>query len=373
MSTKTDELKQTSLYEKHTSSGAKIVNFAGWAMPLEYSGILAEAKHTRVHCTLFDVSHMGQIRIIGPQTYEFLQKLTCNDVAAIEEGGIQYNLLLNGEGTIVDDMTVYHEGDSLLCIVNASTKEKDFQWMQNNLSEDVDVEIIDESDKISLLSLQGPDAHFIIEDLGINLEGLTYMHFMRCRISQYECVLSRSGYTGEDGFEIAANWDEAPYIWDILMDAGKKYGLIPAGLGARDILRLEAGYPLYGNDIDITTNPVEASLRWVVKEEKGYFLGRDKILHSLRAGPVRKRVGFVMLDKGVPRHNYPVYDNDGNPVGVVTSGTYSPNLDKFIGMAYVEKGVWRKDTVIGILIRGKYHRARIASFPFIVPKVKKKD
>ena len=357
-------LKKTPLYHTHIKSCAKMTNFFGWFLPLEYEGILKEAKAARTSCALFDVSHMGEIRITGSRAFEFIQNVTTNDVSLLRPFQLQYNLFVNHQATIIDDFTLYRLKNSFLCVVNASNKDKVLDWLKDNILNAV--QIVDESTQLALLSLQGPNASkFLKEVLGYSVDNLKYMHFIQAKIVGNVVLISRSGYTGERGYEIYCNSKFASTLWQLLTQKGKNFSLSLAGLGSRDVLRIEAGYPLYGNEIDETTNPLEASLGWAVKDESKDFIGKEKILQIKKIGLQKKRVGFAMEDKAFARKGYSIYCSKNNIVGKVTSGTYSPNLEKFIGMAYVDIDFVTPDTPISIEIRGRLYQARIEKFPFI--------
>ena len=356
------KLKKTPLYQKHIEGNGKIVDFAGWALPLEYRSVLSEAKAVRKTCGLFDVTHMGEILIKGEGSLEFLQKLTPNDISLIKPGQMQYNFFLNDQAGIIDDLMVYRKQDGFLCVVNASNKDKVFRWLHE--SAEGRVEVINESDNTALITLQGPRSKDVIAKVfDQRIANLEHMHFIEEKIDGKNVFISRSGYTGEDGFEIYLPFGDACYWWDKLIEAGKAYDLRLCGLGARDILRIEAGFPLYGHEIDDTTNPYEASLSWVVKLNKE-FIGKEPLIIAKEEGIVRKRIGFIMQEKAVPRQGYLVYLGEG-AIGKVCSGTYSPNLDKFIGMAYVETSCAKEGTLIEIQVRNKLYKAKIAKFPFI--------
>lgn len=357
-------IKKTPFYDKHLECGGKIIEFFGWALPLEYSGILKEAKATRTTCALFDVSHMGRLAIRGKDALSFLQVLTTNDISVMEEGDVQYNLVLTSRGTVVDDLLVHDIGNEFRCVVNASNKEKVFTWLLDHKKGNVD--IIDETPDTALLSLQGPYSAKVMETvLQRKLTHLKYMHLMTGAIAGIPCVISRTGYTGEDGFEISTQTAFAQKLWKILYETGKDYKMCLAGLGARDILRIEAGYPLYGHEIDEEINPLEASLGWVVKVDTKEFIGKEKLVNFLRGQIKRKRVGFIMKERGVPRQGYSVYNAGGEEIGKVTSGTYSPNINKFIGMALIAKEHSQLTTLIKIEIRGKLYEAYVTALPFV--------
>ena len=357
---------KTPLYEKHVNNNGHIVDFSGWALPVEYSSILKEAKAVRTTCGLFDASHMGEIYVKGKDALNFLQSLTPNDISITKKGQLQYNLFLNDKGGIVDDLMVYNLGDAFLCVVNASNTDKVYNWLMGKMGDSkyANLEIINESSNTSLLSLQGPKAVFVMEKIfGSEVKSLKYMYFTQLAFENKKIIVSRSGYTGEDGFEIYCANALAPLIWDLILKYGKDQGLVLSGLGARDVLRIEAGYPLYGHEINDDTNPLEASLGWVTKLNKNFIakekINKDKI--------IRKRVGFMMEERAIARQGYLIYV-DGKTVGEVTSGTYSPNLNQFIGMAYVEKDFSALGQPVDIKIRDKFYKAKITSFDFIGKK-----
>jgi aminomethyltransferase len=355
------ELQKTSLYQKHLEQKGRIVDFSGWALPVEYSSMLEEAKKVRSHCGIFDASHMGEILIRGSGAFGFLQRLASNDISRIQEGKMQYNLLLNPRGGIIDDCMVYGTKEGFFCVVNAVNKDKVWAWFKENQTKDVDIH--DRSMETSLIALQGPYAARIIKSLDVSFAALKYMHFIETSLKGQRVLISRSGYTGEDGFEMYVANEDACWLWERLMEEGKPRDLVPCGLGARDILRVEAGYPLYGHELGEDINPYEASLGWAVSLDKD-CIARPALLEARDKGTEKKRVGFIMEERAFPRQGYPVY-SEGNCIGQVTSGTFSPNLGAFLGLAYVKTEYAGIDTYISISIREKAHRARIHSFPFV--------
>ena len=367
------QLQKTPFYQKHLDNRARIINFFGWALPLEYSGILKETKAARQSCVLFDVSHMGQISIVGPKAKEFLQRLASNDISKISPSQLQYNLLLTDNASIIDDCMVYNRGEDLLCVVNALNKDKVLKWLNKNA--DQRIKIVDESEKTALLSLQGPNSENLLSKIfGDSILQICYMNFAVYSMENLPCLISRSGYTGEDGFEIYCDPKYAIDLWDALIEAGKEYSLKLAGLGSRDILRIEAGYSLYGNEIDEMTTPLEACLGWALKLNKEKFLGKERLLKQKEEGIKKKRIGFIMQDKGLARSGYAIFNEDGSrKIGKVTSGSYSPNLNAFIGMAYIDTAFTGLDTVFNVEIRKRLCKARVAKFPFITSRIKKND
>jgi aminomethyltransferase len=337
-----------------------MVDFGGWELPVQYSGIIEEHEAVRTHAGVFDVSHMGEITVKGPQAFELLQKTTCNDVSKLTDGQAHYTGLLYPTGGFVDDILIYRHGENdYFLVVNASNSDKDFEWLQQAAA-DHDVELKNESPDWAQLAVQGPRAESILQRLtDIDLPKVKYYRFMKGAVDGASAIVSRTGYTGEDGFEVYVAPEHAPRIMKKLVDSGVK----PCGLGARDTLRLEAKMALYGNDIDHTTTPIEADLSWIVKLAKGEFAGRDVLQREKEEGPRRKLVGFEMIDRGIARHGYPVVDGS-EEVGVVTSGTHSPTLKKAIGLAYLPTDKSAQGTEFTILNRGKETRARVIPTPF---------
>ena len=363
---KIKQLKYTPLYSLHLQNKAKMADFAGWLMPIEYTGILKESRICRTSCALFDVSHMGEIKITGDKALDFIQYLTTNNAASLKTYRMQYNLFVDSKGTIIDDFMLYRLREGFLCVVNASNKDKVLKWLKENTKDNADVNIEDESDKTVLLSLQGPLSQKILEQAsGRAFDNLKYMHFTELKISNIECLISRSGYTGEDGFELYCSSDYAQALWNLLADKGGNFGLTPAGLGARDVLRVEAGYPLYGHEISRRVNPIEASLDWAVKAKDKNFIGKEIIADAVSNGTKIKRIGFFMEERGMARAGYSIYKNKEERIGEVTSGVYSPNLGRFIGMGYVNTDYADAGNEILIEIRNKLYRAQICKFPFV--------
>ncbi len=334
-----DLVKKTPLFDVHISLGARMTPFGGFEMPIQYSGIIDEHMAVRKAAGLFDVSHMGEIRVQGPHALAFIQHVITNDASKLYDGRVLYTVMCKPDGGIVDDLLVYrfNEEDYML-VVNASNIAKDYEWIESNNDEGADVENI--SEEVALLAIQGPEAFPIVQALtNVPLDEIKYYHFKSVSAANFsgldDVILSHTGYTGEKGFEIYCRPERAVAIWEALMEAGAQRGLKPAGLGARDTLRLEAGFSLYGNDITAETNPLEAGLGWVVKMDKGDFIGREALEQIKNEGPQRKLVGLVMEERGIPRHGYPVLSPDGQEIGVVTSGSQSPILEKGIALAYV--------------------------------------
>jgi len=365
MTTPPSSLKRTPLWERHRALGGKMVPFGGWDMPVEYSGLADEHRAVRSRAGLFDVSHMGEIRVRGPKAFETVQRLTCNDVAALDDGKAQYSAFLTEQGTFVDDLLTYRIApDDYLLVVNASNTPKDVEWAKRQESPGAAVE--DESAIWAQLSLQGPLAERVLQPLtDVKLADLGYYRFVTGHVAGVTALVSRTGYTGEDGFEVYLHPNRAGDVWDAILEAGRPHGVIPAGLGARDTLRLEATLALYGNDIDDTTTPWEANLGWIVKMKKGDFTGRDALAKQKEAGITRRLVGFEVTGRGIARHGFPVsVDAGSGPVGVVTSGTQTPTVGKPIGLAYVPAGRATPGTPLAIDVRGRSVAARVVPTPF---------
>ncbi|MGZ3374396.1 MAG: glycine cleavage system aminomethyltransferase GcvT [Gemmatimonadaceae bacterium] len=355
-------LKRIPLHDVHVALGAKIVPFAGFEMPVQYpTGITAEHKAVREKAGLFDVSHMGEFMVRGRQAVEFVNYVTTNDVSALAPGQAQYSTILREDGTIVDDCLVYRADDRVLMVVNGSNIEKDFAHISKYVG-DFDATLEDLSDTIALLALQGPDAARILQQhTGTDLSKIKYYEFTTGTVAGVDKVyISRTGYTGEDGFELYIPAAHAREIWIALTASGD---VIPVGLGARDSLRLEMGMALYGNDLDDTTTPLEASLGWLVKMKKGDFVGRDALVKQKERGLQRKLVGFTTEERSFPRHGYPVFAN-GKPSGEVRSGTLSPTLGIPIGTAYVPPESAAEGSPLEIEIRGKRIPATVQKMPF---------
>ncbi|MDL2719210.1 MAG: glycine cleavage system aminomethyltransferase GcvT [Acidobacteriota bacterium] len=334
--------------------------FGGWDMPVEYSGLADEHRAVRTRAGLFDVSHMGEIRVRGPKAFETVQRLTCNDVAALEDGKVQYSAFLTEKGTFVDDLLTYRiAADDYLLVVNASNTPKDVAWAKQLESAGAAVE--DESPVWAQLALQGPRAEAILQPLTETpLARITYYRFEPGKVLGVPALLSRTGYTGEDGFEVYLHPDRAGDVWDAILKSGQPHGILPAGLGARDTLRLEAALALYGNDIDDEHTPWEANLGWIVKMKKGDFIGREALAKQKEAGVVRRLAGFEVTGRGIARHGYAV---DGD-AGVVTSGTQTPTVGKAIGLAYLPAGRVTPGTPLAIDVRGRSVAAHVVPTPF---------
>jgi len=358
-------LKKTPLNARHRSLGARMVEFGGWDMPIEYSGITDEHMAVRTRAGLFDVSHMGEIEIAGRDALEAVQHITSNDAAKLAIGQIQYSALTTPQGTFVDDVLVYKLTDEhFMLVVNASNIIKDFNWIAEHVAGQGDAAAVNTSSRYALLALQGPAARDVLQSLtGVNLEPIKYYWFTTGEVAGVRCTISRTGYTGEDGFEVFAPPASADRVWNAILEAGKGAGVVPAGLGARDTLRLEASMRLYGNDMDESTTVVEADLGWIVGWKKQEFLGLDVLQHQKAEGARRKLVGFEMIDRAIGRHGYDVYV-DGTRAGTVTSGTQTPFLKKAIGMAYVPSDRVTPGTEFEIDVRGRRAKAKVVPMPF---------
>jgi glycine cleavage system T protein (aminomethyltransferase) len=359
-------LKKTPLYNAHVALGARMVPFGGWDMPVEYSGITAEHLAVRTGAGLFDVSHMGEVEIAGKDALTAVQHITSNDASKLQLGQIQYSALTTPEGTFVDDLLVYRFGPShYLLVINASNIDKDYAWIAARAKEAVpDIATVNSSDRYALIAVQGPRAQEILQTLtAIDLAPIKYYWFAHGEIAGVRGTVSRTGYTGEDGFEVMVPPAMASRVWDALLEAGKPMGLIPCGLGARDTLRLEAAMRLYGNDMDETSTVLEADLGWIVGWNKAEFLGRQPLHHQKAQGVPKKLVGFEVVDRAIARHGHTVWHN-GKEVGVVTSGTQTPFLKKAIGMAYVPPALAAPGTEIEIDVRGRRVKAVIVPMPF---------
>ena len=365
-------LKRTPLYDAHVKAGARMVPFGGWEMPVQYTGIIDEHRTVRRAVGLFDVSHMGEFEIEGPDALAVLQYLTTNDVGALEEGQVQYSVLCYPNGTIVDDLTVYRLGpDRFMLTVNAGNIDKDWTWVNQSTERGTKARWRNVSAETGLIAVQGPKAEALVGRVATrDVTKIGYYRFARGTVADVPALVSRTGYTGEDGFELYVAAADSARLWAALLEAGRADGAAPIGLGARDTLRLEMKYALYGNDIDETTNALEAGLGWVVKPAKGDFIGRDALEKIRAEGVRRKLVGLEMVDKAVARHGYAVH-KDGRQVGVVTSGSYGPSVNRYIAMAYVETALATVGTALDVEIRGQAKAARIVRTPFYASKVKK--
>jgi aminomethyltransferase len=358
---------RTPFFDLHKSYNAKIVEFAGFEMPVEYSGIKDEHMTVRNSAGVFDVSHMGEIWVKGSRALQFIQKVTTNDASVLQPGEAQYSCFPNGEGGIVDDLLVYcFEPQKYMLVVNASNIEKDWNWLVSQ--NDMGVVLENASSRISQLAVQGPKAAQILQKLTeTDLSAINYYTFKVGRLAGVDdVIISATGYTGAGGFELYFFNEYAHQVWNAIFEAGKEEGIKPIGLGARDTLRLEMGYCLYGNDIDDSTSPIEAGLGWITKfTDMKDFIDKELLLQQKNEGVTRRLRGFEMIDRGIPRHGYDVVDSEGDVIGIVTSGTQSPVLDKGVGMGYINTESGSIGSEIYILVRNKRLKAKVVKMPFI--------
>lgn len=360
----TTELKNVALVDTHTKLGAKMVPFAGYLMPVSYTGLNEEHATVRNAVGVFDVSHMGEFILKGENALDLIQRVTSNDAAVLEDGKIQYSCLPNDKGGIVDDLLVYRiDAKTYMLVVNASNIEKDWNWIQKYNTKNVEMHNI--SDKTSLLAVQGPKAILALQKLtDVNLSEIPYYTFKKGKFNGVDnVVISNTGYTGAGGFELYFENEVAGKMWEAIFKAGAEYGIKPIGLGARDTLRLEMGFCLYGNDIDDTTSPIEAGLGWITKFTKE-FTNKAAIAEQKEKGVSKKLVGFEMVERGIPRHDYEIADASGKVIGKVTSGTQSPSLNKAIGLGYVPTALSKPESEIFIIIRDKPIKAKVVKIPF---------
>ena len=358
-------MKNTALSNVHEELGAKMVPFAGYNMPVQYEGVNLEHKTVREGVGVFDVSHMGEFILTGPESLDLIQKVTSNDASVMTEGRAQYSCMPNGKGGIIDDLIIYRFNDEkYLLVVNASNIDKDWNWISSHNT--FDCQLRNVSDDYSLLAIQGPKAVEAMQQLThVNLSEINYYHFEVNTFAGIDnVIISATGYTGSGGFEIYCKNDAAEEVWKKVFEAGADYGIKPIGLAARDTLRLEMGFCLYGNDIDDTTSPLEAGLGWITKLNKEDFIDKDFLTKQKEEGTSRKLVAFEMIDRGIPRHDYPIQNASGEVIGRVTSGTMSPSMQKAIGLGYVTKTDSEIETEVFIEIRNKAVKAKIVKLPF---------
>ncbi|HOG63028.1 MAG TPA: glycine cleavage system aminomethyltransferase GcvT [Sedimentibacter sp.] len=364
-------MKKTPLYEKHIQLKGKMIDFGGWSLPVEYTGIIPEHEAVRTKAGIFDVSHMGEITVKGEDSEKYLQMLLTNDISLLNNNQIAYTAMCYPHGGVVDDLLVYkYSNTDYLLVVNASNTEKDYQWMKENIFGNT--EILNVSENYAQLALQGPLAETILQKLtSKNLNEIEFYYFSdNVKVGNIEALVSRTGYTGEDGFELYFAYDKAEEMWDLILEAGKDEGLIPAGLGARDTLRFEASLPLYGHELNENITPLEAGLGFFVKLNKENFIGKEALARQKSEGLKRRIVGFEMIDRGIPRNNYEVY-KEGEKIGYVTTGSFSPTLKKNIGLALIDSAYSKEGTEIEILIRNKNSKAKVIKKPFYSKKYKK--
>lgn len=359
-----ERMKDIALSHKHIALGAKMVPFAGFNMPVQYEGVNAEHETVRNGVGVFDVSHMGEFLLTGENALALIQKISSNDASVMEIGRAQYSCMPNGKGGIVDDLIIYRiKEDQYLLVVNASNIDKDWAWISSH--NDMGVDMRNLSDDYSLLAIQGPKAIEAMQSLtSVDLSSISYYHFVVADFAGIEhVIISATGYTGSGGFEIYCKNNEVEQVWDRVFEAGASFGIKPIGLAARDTLRLEMGFCLYGNDIDDTTSPIEAGLGWITKFTKE-FVDSDKLKQQKEYGVSRKLVAFEMIDRGIPRHDYPILDVNGATIGKVTSGTMSPSMKIGIGLGYVDIAHTAMDSELYIEIREKGVKAKVVKLPF---------
>jgi aminomethyltransferase len=366
--------KRTALHDEHVAAGGRMVPFAGFVMPVQYSSLTDEHLAVRSRAGIFDVSHMGEIFVRGPRALDFVQLFSCNDHSKLAIGRAQYTGLMYPQGTFVDDLLVHRlADDEYLLVVNAANTDKDFAYLSELADGEPGVELENQSDRWAQIAVQGPLAQEILQPLTVvDLAAIKYYRFTWGDVAGHRALVARTGYTGEDGFEVYLEPSAAPGLWRALLAEGGPKGLLPAGLGARDTLRLEAGMPLYGNDIDDTTTPLEAGLGWIVKLDKGDFIGRDVLERQQETGIERRLVGFELLSPGIARHGQAAMlgEDDGVPAGHVTSGTRLPSLGKSMGMAYLPVNAAQTGREFFVDIRDRRARARVVELPFYSRKKK---
>lgn len=363
-------MKKTPLYDKHVEQKGKIIDFGGWALPVEYSGIISEHEAVRNAAGLFDVSHMGEVTVLGKDAEKYIQEIITNDISTLNNYQIAYTTMCYLDGGVVDDLLVYKiNNEKYLLVINASNTEKDFEWLKSHVSGEVVIKNV--SADYAQLALQGPKAEMILQKLtDKNLNEIEFYHFSEnVHIENINTLVSRTGYTGEDGFEIYLHSEDGAKLWDLLLAAGEEDGLIPTGLGSRDTLRFEACLPLYGQEIDKDITPLEAGLGFCVKLSKDNFIGKDSLVKQKSEGLKRKIVAFEMVERGIPRSHYEVFADD-RKIGYVTTGSYSPTLKKNIGLALIESDYAKEGTEIEVVIRNKNIKATIIKKPFYTKKYK---
>lgn len=367
------ELKKTALFEKHQSLGGKIVDFSGWALPIQYESIKSEHHAVRKAAGIFDVSHMGEVRITGNDATAYVQKLITNDVKKLENNQILYTMMCYEDGGVVDDLLVYKYDDThYYLVINASNIDKDVQWMKDHIGED-EIELVNESGDVSEIAIQGPKAQAVLQKvMDYDLDQIKFFYFKDdLEVASKKAMVSRTGYTGEDGFEIYTSHENIEAIYSALLEAGTSVGINPAGLGARDTLRFEASLPLYGNELSQDITPLEAGLGFFVKLDSDDFIGKSALVKQKSEGLNRKIVGFELIDRGVPRHGYEVYNMAEEKIGHVTTGYKSPTLEKSIGLALIDASYSDMNTEIYIKVRSKMKKAKVISKRFLKKNYKK--
>ncbi|HOB35202.1 MAG TPA: glycine cleavage system aminomethyltransferase GcvT [Bacillota bacterium] len=367
-----EDLKKTPLYQEHLELNGKMVDFGGWALPVQYSGILEEVEAVRKRAGIFDVSHMGEIMVRGEGAMDWLNSMVTNDVTRLADGQVMYALMCYPDGGVVDDLLIYRfSGREFLLVVNAANTDKDWQWLNEHKGEGVELENI--SAQVAQLAVQGPLAQKVIQGLtDENLDAIRFFCFARdVKVAGVNCLISRTGYTGEDGFELYCAPAEAGKLWRELLAAGRADGLLPCGLGARDTLRFKAGLPLYGHEISRDISPLEGGLGFFDKFKKADYLGKEALLAQKEGGLKRRLVGLTMVDKGVPRAQYPVLDAEGNQVGFVTSGSFSPTVNANVANALVDSAYTEAGTALWVEVRKRRLEARVTKLPFYKREAKK--
>ncbi|NLY55356.1 MAG: glycine cleavage system aminomethyltransferase GcvT [Firmicutes bacterium] len=366
------ELKRTPLFAEHLALNAKMIPFGGWEMPVQYSAILQEHRSVREQAGLFDLSHMGEFFVSGPGAYDYLQRLLTNNLAKLLPGKAQYNLLCNEAGGVIDDLIVYcYDQERYLVVVNAANIGKDWEWFTKHLPSS-GVTLTDRSAETALLAVQGPKSEEILRPLcSEDPAQLKFYSFVEGTVAGRPAMISATGYTGERGFELYIDAADAGYLWQELLQAGRESGLVPVGLGARDTLRLEMAYPLYGQELSEDITPWEAGLGWTVKLDKGDFIGKEALVAKKEAGLTRSLVGFKMIGRGVCRHGYEILNDDAAVIGSVTSGSFSPTLEENIGLGYVTLPYTEPGTRIWVKIREKLVEAQVVALPFVQPYTKR--
>ncbi|MBN8550982.1 MAG: glycine cleavage system aminomethyltransferase GcvT [Deltaproteobacteria bacterium] len=361
----TENLKRTPLYNRHVELGGKIVPFAGWELPVQYSGVIPEHQAVRERAGLFDVSHMGEVFVTGPEAEKAIDFLTCNDVKTLTDGKAQYSAIINEKGGVVDDIIVYrYSARKYLICVNASNSDKDFQWFLDHNRFDAD--FTNKSARYGQIALQGPRAVKILSSLpGLgDIGNLQYFHFQNRDVVGSEVIVARTGYTGEDGYELFIPWDDTVKIWDAVLEAGMPEGLVPAGLGARDSLRLEACLPLHGHELGDDISAYESGLGWIVKLNKGDFFGKEALAQQRTAGAPRGLVGFYVEDAGIVRHGDKLFSEAGEEIGLTTSGTKTPTVNRALGLGIVKSAFVKEGTPLFAEVRGRKLRCQVVKKPF---------
>lgn len=364
-------MRRTPLFQQHADLGARMVDFAGWQMPVQYSGVLDEHRAVRSAAGIFDLSHMGELIVTGVQALNGLQAVTTNDLTHLAQGQVQYTLLCRPDGGIIDDVLIYRLDAGYMIVANAANVEKDARWLAEHLPAGAHLE--NRSGETALVAVQGPLAGKILQAVTpVNLATLYGFECVNGTVADVDTLISRTGYTGEDGFELYVRSFQAQAVWNALMRVGKPLGMVPVGLGARDTLRLEARLPLYGNDIDETTTPLEAGLGFFVRLSKGEFMGREALLRQKEAGVTRRLVAFMVEGRGIPRKGYPLLAPAGQEIGVVTSGSFSPTLGRDIGMGYVAMEYAEPGSGIQVSVRGKARPAEVIKGRFVPSNVRRR-